>query len=181
MEVRTAPDFYHDNNAPQIYDPKIGPLIMDKESDHFVIKDSRYINNKYSLVPMNLMLEKAIENKVPFCKDVDEAKSKGLKVSEPEEYDFSSEKILGEYLDLMKQVIKEQKGGTYQLSGDMFATLRNKYVHLSANYGGLKNDYLNITTGDHHILSSIGFVNQPVKYKIEGDTANYKREIYANK
>ena len=180
-EVRTAPDFYHDNNAPQIYDPKIGPLIMDKESDHFVIKDSRYINNKYSLVPMNLMLEKAIENKVPFCKDVNEAKSNGLKVSEPEEYDFSSEKILGEYLEILKQVIKEQKGGTYQLSADMFATLRNKYVHLSANYGGLKNDYLNIKTGDHHILSSLGFVNQPVKYKIDGDTANYKREIYANK
>ncbi|OOV19195.1 DUF2235 domain-containing protein [Flavobacterium sp. LM4] len=182
MEVRTVPDFYHNNKAPQIYDPKIGPLIMDKESDHFVIKDSRYISNKYSLVPMNMMLEKAIENKVPFCKDVNEAKSKGLKVSEPEEYDFSSEKILVEYLDLMKKVIKEQKGGTYQFPGNnMFATLRNKYVHLSAHYGGLKNDFIDIATGDHHILSSVAFVNQPVKYKIEGDTANYKREIYANK
>ncbi len=47
---------------------------MDKESDHFVIKDSRYICNKYSLVPMSLMLEKAIENKVPFYKTFDEAK-----------------------------------------------------------------------------------------------------------
>lgn len=180
-EVRTAPDFYHDNKAPQIYDPKVGPLIMDKESDHFVIKDSRYICNKYSLVPMNLMLEKAIENKVPFCKDVEEAKSKGLKVSKPEEYDFSSEKTLVEYLEIMKKVIKEQKGGTYQLSGDMFSTLRNKYAHLSAHYGGLKNDFIDIKTGDHHMLSSVAFVNQPVKYKIEGDSATYKREIYVNK
>ncbi|HSD05677.1 phospholipase effector Tle1 domain-containing protein [Flavobacterium sp.] len=176
-EVRTASDFYHDNNAPQIYDPKVGPLIMDKKSDHFVIKDSRYISNKYSLVPMNMMLEKAIENKVPFYKTFDEAKNAKHK----EEYDFSSEKILVEYLDIMKQVIKEKKGGTYQLSSEMFVTLRNKYAHLSANYGGLKNDFLDIKTGDHHILSSVGFVNQPVKYKIEGDTANYKREIYANK
>nr|WP_294923490.1 DUF2235 domain-containing protein [uncultured Flavobacterium sp.] len=177
MEVRTAPDFYHDNYAPQIYDPKKGMLIMDKQSDHFVIKDSRYISNKYSLVAMNLMLEKAIENKVPFYKTFDEAKNAKHK----EEYNFSSEKILREYLDLMIKVIKEQKGGTYQLPGSMFTTLRNKYIHLSAHYGGLKNDYLNITTGDHHILSKVGFVNQPVKYKIEGDAANYKREIYANK
>lgn len=181
MEVRTAPDFYHDNNAPQIYDPKIGMLIMDKQSDHFVIKDSRYISNKYSLIPMNLMLEKAIENKVPFYKDHITAEQGGNDVKQPKEYDLSTEKILSEYLQLMIKVIKEQKGGTYQLSGDMFATLRNKYVHLSAHYGGLKNDYLNVTTGDHHILSSLGFVNQPVKYKIDGDTANYKREIYANK
>ncbi|UOX34671.1 DUF2235 domain-containing protein [Flavobacterium sediminilitoris] len=180
-EVRTGPDYYHDNNAPQVYDPRVGPLIMDKEADHFVIKDTRKLSNKYSLVPMNMMLEKAIENKVPFCKDVSEAKSKGLKVSEPEEYDFSSEKLLNEYLDIMKKEIKEQSGGTYMLPSDMYIALRNKYVHLSANYGGLKNDFLDIRTGDHHILSNVGFVNQPVPYILEGDTITYKREIYVNK
>ncbi|MFB9109716.1 hypothetical protein [Flavobacterium gyeonganense] len=98
-----------------------------------------------------------------------------------EEYEFSSEKTLVEYLEVMKKVIKEQKGGSYQLSGDMFAALRNKYAHLSAHYGGLKNDFIDIKTGDHHILSSVAFVNQPVKYKIEGDAATYKREVYGNK
>ncbi|WP_136667927.1 DUF2235 domain-containing protein [Flavobacterium sp. H122] len=180
-EVKTAPDFYHDNKAPQIYDPNVGPLIMDKDSDHFVIKDTRNISNKYSLVPMNLMLEKAIEDKVPFYENYLSAIKGGNDVKHTEEYDFFKETILPEYLDIMKKVVKEQKGGTYILPNDMYAALRNKYVHLSANYGGLKNDFLDIKTGDHHYLSGVGFVNQPVSYSIEEDSIAYKREIYANK
>ena len=44
-----------------------------KNSDHYVLKDSRYISNKYSLVPMQLMLEKAIENDVPFINNYKKA------------------------------------------------------------------------------------------------------------
>ena len=47
-----------------------------KISDHYILKTSRYISNKYSLVPMYVMLQKAIDNGVPFYKNYDEATPK---------------------------------------------------------------------------------------------------------
>ncbi|ELY2018221.1 DUF2235 domain-containing protein [Flavobacterium psychrophilum] len=181
IEVKTKPDFKHDNNAPQVYDARTGPLIMNKISDHYIIKDTRYISNKYSLVGLNLMLEKAIQTNVPFSKNVEEAKGNGLKVTQEKEYDFPEDKTLKDYLELFKTVVKEEKGVTVQIPSEMFTTIRNKYIHLSSHYGGLKNTLLEVKAGEHHWLDNLGFVNRPVNYTLEEGFVSYKRGTYANK
>jgi hypothetical protein len=122
-----------------------------------------------------------LNKKVLFYKNYSEAEKRGNDIKQQKEYDLSSDKTLKDYLELLRKVVKEEKGGTYHIPPEMFKTIRNKYIHLSSHYGGLKNDFLDIKGGDHHWLGSIGFVNHPVKYTVDGDFVKYKREIYANK
>jgi hypothetical protein len=158
-----------------------------KNSDHYVLKDARYISNKYSLVPMQLMLEKAIENDVPFFKGYDEARNAGKPVKNefehqiPENRDFDK---LRQYLEIMRAASKEEnkdKNSTYEIDYEIYKHIHNKYVHLSAHYGGFENDFLTVQTGDHHFLSDYVFINEPVEPIIKEDKVIYKREIYVPK
>ena len=45
-----------------------------KVSDHYMLVDERYISNNYALVPMNMMLKKALNFQVPFYESYDDAK-----------------------------------------------------------------------------------------------------------
>ena len=168
-----------------------------KISDHYILKTSRYISNKYSLVPMYVMLQKAIDYGVPFYKDYNEAKKGGNRIDYPFEYeipDTEEFKMLREYLKKMLDVSKDKKEKEedknknknknkkenhkiYSLSAEMFKHIRNRYVHLSSHYAGL--DTLGHKDGDHHFSGDLLFINRPVKYK-EDKNGNifYEREIY---
>jgi len=149
-----------------------------KISDHYILKTSRYISNKYSLVPMYVMLQKAIDYGVPFYKNYDEATPKPPYRFEYEIPDTEEFKMLREYLKEMLEVIKDESEKTYSLSStEMFKHIRNRYVHLSSHYAGL--DTLGHKDGDHHFSGDLLFINRPVKYK-EDEKGNifYEREIY---
>lgn len=169
-----------------------------KISDHYILKTSRYISNKYSLVPMYVMLQKAIDNGVPFYKNYKEAADDDADVKNPFEHeipDTEEFKMLREYLKEMLKVSKEKKEDEdkdkdkdknkdkkenhkiYSLSAEMFKHIRNRYVHLSSHYAGL--DTLWHRDGDHHFLGDLLFINRPVRYKEdENGKIFYEREIY---
>jgi hypothetical protein len=155
-----------------------------KNSDHYVLKDSRYISNKYSLVPMQLMLEKAIENDVPFInnyKKADPPVKYPFEFEIPETAEFDT---LRQYLEIMRTASKEEnkdKNSTYEIDYEIYKHIHHHYVHLSAHYGGLENDFLTVQTGDHHFLANYVFINEPVEPTIKEDKLIYKREIYAPK
>ena len=164
--------------------------IYEKISGHYILKTSRYISNKYSLVPMYVMIQKAIDYGVPFYKDYNEAKKGGNRIDYPFEYeipDTEEFKMLREYLKKMLDVSKDKKEDKdknkkenhkiYSLSAEMFEHIRNRYVHLSSHYAGL--DTLWHRDGDHHFSGDLLFINRPVKYKEdENGKIFYEREIY---
>ena len=154
--------------------------IYEKISGHYILKTSCYISNKYSLVPMYVMLQKAIDYGVPFYKDYNEAKKGGNRIDYPFEYeipDTEEFKMLREYLKKMLDVSKDESKKSYSLSSEMFEHIRNRYVHLSSHYAGL--DTLGHKDGDHHFSGELLFINRPVKYKEdENGKIFYEREIY---
>ena len=154
--------------------------IYEKISGHYILKTSRYISNKYSLVPMYVMIQKAIDYGVPFYKDYNEAKKGGNRIDYPFEYeipDIEEFKMLREYLKKMLDVSKDESKKSYSLSSEMFEHIRNRYVHLSSHYAGL--DTLGHKDGDHHFSGNLLFINRPVKYKKdENGKIFYEREIY---
>ncbi len=177
--------------------------IYEKISGHYILKTSRYISNKYSLVPMYVMLQKAIDYGVPFYKDYNEAIKNKVNIKNPFEHeipDTEEFKMLREYLkemlDISKKIdIEEDKdknenkienknenenknNKTSSLSSSkMFEHIRNRYVHLSSHYAGL--DTLGHKDGDHHFSGDLLFINRPVKYKEdENGKIFYEREIY---
>lgn len=154
-------------------------LYETKLADHIVLQDSRYISNKYSLVPLNLMLEYAIKYDVPFYKDYNKAKPPVKYLFEyeiPEEQEFDK---LREYLQVMRKIVFDDKSSNYIIPQQLFHHIMNKYIHLSAHYGGLENDYIKIKGGDHSLLGDMGFVNHPVKYDIDKNgKVQFKRERY---
>ena len=154
-----------------------------KISDHYILKTSRYISNKYSLVPMYVMLQKAIDYGVPFYKNYDEATPKPPYRFEYEIPDTEEFKMLREYLKEMLDISKkkdeeeDESKKNYSLSAEMFKHIRNRYVHLSSHYAGL--DTLGHKDGDHHFSGELLFINRPVKYKEdENGKIFYEREIY---
>ena len=155
-----------------------------KISDHYILKTSRYISNKYSLVPMYVMLQKAIDYGVPFYKNYDEATPKPPYRFEYEIPDTEEFKMLREYLKEMLDISKkkdeeeDESKKNYSLSSPkMFEHIRNRYVHLSSHYAGL--DTLGHKDGDHHFSGELLFINRPVKYKEdENGKIFYEREIY---
>ena len=155
--------------------------IYEKISGHYILKTSRYISNKYSLVPMYVILQKAIDYGVPFYKDYNEAIKNKVNIKNPFEHeipDTEEFKMLREYLKEMLEVIKDESEKTYSLSStEMFKHIRNRYVHLSSHYAGL--DTLWHKDGDHHFSGDLLFINRPVKYKEdENGKIFYEREIY---
>ena len=160
--------------------------IYEKISGHYILKTSRYISNKYSLVPMYVMLQKAIDHGVPFYKDYNEAKKGGNRIDYPFEYeipDTEEFEMLREYLKKMLNISKEkdeeedESKKNYSLSAEMFEHIRNRYVHLSSHYAGL--DTLGHKDGDHHFSGELLFINRPVKYKEDKNgKIFYEREIY---
>ena len=155
--------------------------IYEKISGHYILKTSRYISNKYSLVPMYVMLQKAIDYGVPFYKNYKEAADDDADVKNSFEHeipDTEEFKMLREYLKEMLEVIKDESEKTYSLSSpEMFEHIRNRYVHLSSHYAGL--DTLWHRDGDHHFSGDLLFINRPVKYKEdENGKIFYEREIY---
>ncbi len=163
-----------------IYDPTKTHIINEKKlSDHYMLVDERKISNKYSLVPMYLMLQKAIEDGVPFYESYDAAETKPPYKFEYEIPNTEKYKLLNEYLEFMKEVVKNKSNGKYTIPGEIYRHVLNNYVHLSANYGGL--EAINLKSGDHHILGKLGFVNQPVPYTMSDGTIKYEREIYQPK
>lgn len=167
-----------------LYDPAKKHVLAEKKiSSHYILKDCRYISNKYSLVSMNLMLEKAIDNEVPFYKDYNEASPKPPYKFEYEIPQTAEYQILNDYLTLMKQISKEEnadKNHVYTIPKEMRKEILLKYVHLSAHFGGLKNDFMTVKTGDHHFLEQYVFINQPVAPTIEDGRVNYYRETFNN-
>lgn len=165
----------------RIYDPtKSHTIDEQKISDHYVLQDSRYLCNKYSLVAFNLMLEYAIKHDVPFYKKPTDSpfikKDMLFEYQIPDEKEFEK---LQEYLGLMRKVVFDGKGTKYEIPSDLYHHIMNKYIHLSAHYGGLENDYVKIKGGDHSILGNLGFVNHPVKYSLDdNDKIQFKRELY---
>jgi len=152
-----------------------------KISDHYILKTSRYISNKYSLVPMYVMLQKAIDYGVPFYKNYKEAADDDADVKNSFEHeipDTEEFKMLREYLKEMLDVSKDESKKSYSLSSpEMFEHIRNRYVHLSSHYAGL--DTLGHKDGDHHFSGDLLFINRPVKYKEdENGKIFYEREIY---
>ena len=164
--------------------------LYEKISGHYILKTSRYISNKYSLVPMYVMLQKAIDYGVPFYKNYDEAIKNKVNIKNPFEHeipDTEEFKMLREYLKKMLDVSKDKKEDKdknkkenhkiYSLSAEMFEHIRNRYVHLSSHYAGL--DTLWHRDGDHHFSGDLLFINRPVKYKEdENGKIFYEREIY---
>ena len=154
--------------------------IYEKISGHYILKTSRYISNKYSLVPMYVMLQKAIDYGVPFYKDYNEAIKNKVNIKNPFEHeipDTEEFKMLREYLKKMLDVSKDESKKSYSLSSEMFEHIRNRYVHLSSHYAGL--DTLGHKDGDHHFSGNLLFINRPVKYKKdENGKIFYEREIY---
>ena len=164
--------------------------IYEKISGHYILKTSRYISNKYSLVPMYVMLQKAIDYGVPFYKNYKEAADDDADVKNSFEHeipDTEEFKMLREYLKKMLDVSKDKKEDKdknkkenhkiYSLSAEMFEHIRNRYVHLSSHYAGL--DTLWHRDGDHHFSGDLLFINRPVKYKEdENGKIFYEREIY---
>jgi putative rhs element vgr protein len=158
--------------------------IYEKISGHYILKTSRYISNKYSLVPMYVMLQKAIDYGVPFYKNYDEATPKPPYRFEYEIPDTEEFKMLREYLKEMLDISKkkdeeeDESKKNYSLSSPkMFEHIRNRYVHLSSHYAGL--DTLGHKDGDHHFSGELLFINRPVKYKEdENGKIFYEREIY---
>ena len=165
----------------RLYDPsKRNTIDETKISDHFVLKDSRYISNKYSLVPFNLMLEYAINSEVPFYQKPTDSpfikKNMLFEYQIPEEQEFDK---LRQYLEIMRTIVFDGKGTKYEIPPDLYHHIINKYVHLSAHYGGLENDYIKIEGGDHSIWGNLGFVNHPVEYQVEEyGSVQFKRESY---
>ena len=157
-----------------------------KISDHYILKTSRYISNKYSLVPMYVMLQKAIDHGVPFYKNYKEAADDDADVKNSFEHeipDTEEFKMLREYLKEMLDISKkkdeeeDESKKNYSLSAEMFKHIRNRYVHLSSHYAGL--DTLGHKDGDHHFSGDLLFINRPVKYKEdENGKIFYEREIY---
>ena len=89
--------------------------------------------------------------------------------------------MLQKYFELMKNVSKDEnsdKDGSYTMPTEMYSHICNKYVHLSAHFGGFKNDFLTVKTGDHNLLESVLFLNQPVEPTIKEGKVSYRREIY---
>ena len=161
--------------------------IYEKISGHYILKTSRYISNKYSLVPMYVMLQKAIDYGVPFYKDYNEAIKNKVNIKNPFEHeipDTEEFKMLREYLKEMLDISKkkdeeeDESKKNYSLSSPkMFEHIRNRYVHLSSHYAGL--DTLWHKDGDHHFSGDLLFINRPVKYKEdENGKIFYEREIY---
>ena len=155
--------------------------IYEKISGHYILKTSRYISNKYSLVPMYVMLQKAIDHGVPFYKNYKEAADDDADVKNSFEHeipDTEEFKMLREYLKKMLDVSKDESKKSYSLSStEMFKHIRNRYVHLSSHYAGL--DTLGHKDGDHHFSGDLLFINRPVKYKEdEKGKIFYEREIY---
>ena len=155
--------------------------IYEKISGHYILKTSRYISNKYSLVPMYVMLQKAIDHGVPFYKNYKEAADDDADVKNSFEHeipDTEEFKMLREYLKKMLDVSKDESKKSYSLSStEMFKHIRNRYVHLSSHYAGL--DTLGHKDGDHHFSGDLLFINRPVKYKKdENGKIFYEREIY---
>jgi len=154
--------------------------IYEKISGHYILKTSRYISNKYSLVPMYVMIQKAIDYGVPFYKNYDEAIKNKVNIKNPFEHeipDTEEFKMLREYLKKMLDVSKDESKKSYSLSSEMFEHIRNRYVHLSSHYAGL--DTLGHKDGDHHFSGNLLFINRPVKYKKdENGKIFYEREIY---
>ena len=164
--------------------------IYEKISGHYILKTSRYISNKYSLVPMYVMIQKAIDYGVPFYKNYKEAADDDADVKNSFEHeipDTEEFKMLREYLKKMLDVSKDKKEDKdknkkenhkiYSLSAEMFEHIRNRYVHLSSHYAGL--DTLWHRDGDHHFSGDLLFINRPVKYKEdENGKIFYEREIY---
>lgn len=162
-----------------IYDPNEPRVYKEvKIADHYVLKDIRYISNKYALIPMNLMLQEAIEKKVPFFKSFFEANPKPPYKFE---YELPDDKKFIEYLDFMKQFLKtknERGEETYSIPRDVYKHVAENYIHLSAHYGGIKNDFIDVKTGDHHLLASLVFINQPVVPIVVDGEVDYVRETY---
>ena len=155
--------------------------IYEKISGHYILKTSRYISNKYSLVPMYVMLQKAIDHGVPFYKNYKEAADDDADVKNSFEHeipDTEEFKMLREYLKKMLDVSKDESKKSYSLSStEMVKHIRNRYVHLSSHYAGL--DTLGHKDGDHHFSGDLLFINRPVKYKKdENGKIFYEREIY---
>ena len=166
-----------------IYDPTKKHVLAEKKiSDHYILKDSRYISNKYSLVPMQLMLEKAIKHNVPFYENYNDAPD----VKRKFEYEIPSTseyEVLNNYLNLMREVSESEnkdKDNTYSIPTEIYSEICNKFVHLSAHFGGMKNDFINVKAGDHHFLEKFVFINQPVAPTISNENVNYVREIFKN-
>lgn len=169
-----APKDFPDKGKTVSSDPYY-QIYQTKESDHYILENSRYISNKYSLVAMYIMLDKAIDNGVPFYDDYNSAPDVKMKF----EYEIPNTdkyKILNEYLNQMREEAKTEGSGTYSLSYEMYNHIANNYIHLSANYGGLS--AIGLKAGDHHMLESIGYVNQPVAITFDKDgLPKYNREI----
>lgn len=145
----------------------------EKVPTHYILKAKRYISNKYSLVSMNIMLQKAIEKGVPFYKSYEEATPKP-----PYKFEYEiTDNELEKYLEYMLKISKDEKGGTYTIPNDMLKHIRNKYVHLSAHYGGIH--IAGHRSGGHHFTGDLLFINRPVKYQEdENGDIKYNREIY---
>lgn len=165
----------------RLYDPtKKHTVSENKLSDHYIIADDRIISNKHSLVAMCVMLQKAIDNEVPFYENYKESANKGKPIPNSFEHEIpENDGILKEYLTKMLEQSKKEGNGTYYIATEMYKHICHKYVHLSAHYGGL--DALYSKTGDHAILGNYGFINHPVPYtKDEQGNIAYKRKIYEN-
>ncbi|SQB28801.1 hypothetical protein [Chryseobacterium jejuense] len=104
-EIKAEPDF--PDKGKTVFTSPYFQIFQTKESDHYILEDSRYISNKYSLVAMNMMLQKGIDNKVPFYKDYKEAIAKGNKVDHPFEHEIPD---TDKYKDL-KQIYGSDAGG----------------------------------------------------------------------
>ena len=175
---KTAGENFPDEGR-SVYNNGGTTIYQSKKSDHYILEDRRYISNKYSLVPMFVMQQKAIEYGVPFYNDYNAAIAGGNEVSHTFEFEIPNTekyKILNEYLTLMLKESKEEGTGTYNLSYEMYKHICNRYVHLSAHFGGLP--AIGLKTGDHHITGKIGFINQPGELVTnEKGEVFYKRQV----
>lgn len=179
-EVQRAGDYVSPRD--RVYDPTKKHTVSEtKISDHYMITDQRVISNKYSLVPMYVMLQKAIDYEVPFYENYKEAVKNGKSIPNSFEHEMpENDEILENYLTKILEISKKEDNIPYKLSSEMYSHICNKYVHLSAHYGGLEALYSK--TGDHYILGNYGFVNHPVPYKKdENGNINYQRKIYENR